>query len=145
MTDSILTLEFQMPSSNKTNCKWRKLYASISHLKMTGICQTYNEMQMTGCRLLDASLMNMLLLHRPDNMWTKRTELMSHLFQRGKKRKIGRNVGAVTHKPECTCVKMCFWIWCPNIWGLWILSSQQAWQNASRHLAPTSICGHHCR
>ena len=55
MTDSILTLSFQMPFFNKTNCKWRQLYASISHLKMTGICQTRNEMQMTGSRLSDAS------------------------------------------------------------------------------------------
>ena len=55
MTESILTLSFQMPSLNKTNCKWRKLHASISHLEMTGICQTRNDMQMTGSRLSDAS------------------------------------------------------------------------------------------
>ena len=34
-----------------------QLYASISHLEMTGICQTQNERQMTGSRLLHVSLM----------------------------------------------------------------------------------------
>ena len=56
MTESMLTLAFQMPSLNKTNGKLRQLNASISHLEMTGICQTQNEMQMTGSRLSDASL-----------------------------------------------------------------------------------------
>ena len=34
-----------------------QLYASINHLEMTGICQTQNERQITGSRLLHVSLM----------------------------------------------------------------------------------------
>ena len=72
MTESILTLAFQMPSWNKTNCKWRQHNASISHLKMTGNFQTRNEMQMTGSWLSDASR---LVKNINKNLWENQTIL----------------------------------------------------------------------